>query len=73
MSVTVLEREPRPADSAFADQVLDAKMADIAGTGAQIVVVSNTGCHMQIIAGVRKAGLKVEVLHSMELLDRAYI
>lgn len=55
-----------------ADVILDAKMADVAATGAQIVAVSNTGCHMQIIAGVRKAGLPVEVLHVVELLDRSY-
>ncbi len=43
--------------SETADQVLDAKMADIKATGAEIVVASNTGCHMQLIAGVRRAGL----------------
>ncbi len=55
-----------------ADAVLDLKMADIAGTGAEIVVTTNTGCHMQLIAGVRRAGLKVEVRHVVELLDRSY-
>lgn len=55
-----------------ASQVLDAKMADVAGTQAATVVTSNTGCHMQLIAGVRKAGLQAEVVHVVELLDRSY-
>lgn len=55
-----------------ANQVLDAKLADVKGTGATVVVTSNTGCHMQLIYGVRKAGIKAEVLHLVELLDRAY-
>lgn len=63
--------------SETADQVLDAKMADIAATGAEIVVASNTGCHMQLLAGVRRAGLnangrKVRVMHVVELLDMSY-
>lgn len=55
-----------------ANQVLDAKMADVQNTGAEIVVTANTGCHMQLIYGVRKAGMKAEVVHLVELLDRAY-
>jgi len=55
-----------------ANQVLDAKLADIANTGAEIVITANTGCHMQMIYGVRKAGLQAEVVHLVELLDRSY-
>lgn len=55
-----------------ANQVLDAKLADVQQTGAEIVVTSNTGCHMQMIYGVRKAGLKASVVHLVELLDEAY-
>jgi glycolate oxidase iron-sulfur subunit len=55
-----------------ANQVLDAKLADVAGTGATLVVTTNTGCHMQMIYGVRKAGMHAEVVHLVELLDRAY-
>jgi glycolate oxidase iron-sulfur subunit len=63
--------------SETADQVLAVKMADIQATGAEVVVATNTGCHMQLIAGVRKAGLKangrdVRVLHVVELLDMSY-
>ncbi|HRW11348.1 MAG TPA: heterodisulfide reductase-related iron-sulfur binding cluster [Caldilineaceae bacterium] len=55
-----------------ANQVLDAKLADVQQTGADLVVTSNTGCHMQMIYGMRKAGSDAEVLHLVELLDRAY-
>lgn len=52
--------------------VLDTKMEDIAATGAELVVTSNTGCHMQLVAGVRRAGLKAHVMHIAEVLDLAY-
>jgi len=55
-----------------ADQVLDAKMADIAATGASVIVASNTGCHMQLVAGARRAGLDARVMHVVELLDMSY-
>jgi len=58
--------------AATANQVLDAKLADVRQTNATIVVISNTGCHMQMIYGVRKAGIDAEVIHLVELLDRAY-
>ncbi len=58
--------------NATASAVLDAKMIDIALTGAEIVVTSNTGCHMQLVAGVRRAGLNAKVLHVAELLDLSY-
>jgi glycolate oxidase iron-sulfur subunit len=57
---------------ATAGQVLDAKLADVAGTQADVIVTTNTGCHMQMIHGVQKAGLHAEVLHLVELLDRSY-
>lgn len=55
-----------------ANAVLDAKMADIAATHAELIVTSNTGCQMQLIAGVRRAGLKARVMHVVEVLDEAY-
>jgi D-lactate dehydrogenase (cytochrome) len=57
---------------ATATAVLDAKMEDIAATGANLVVTSNTGCHMQLVAGVRRAGLNAHVMHVAEVLDLAY-
>lgn len=55
-----------------ANAVLDDKMADIAATGADLIVTSNTGCHMQLIAGVRRIGLQAEVMHVVEVLDASY-
>jgi len=55
-----------------ADQVLDAKLADVAQTRATTVVTTNTGCHMQMIYGARKAKLQAEVVHLVELLDESY-
>jgi glycolate oxidase iron-sulfur subunit len=56
-----------------ADQILDAKMADVAASGADLIVTANTGCHMQYLYGVRRAGLRARVLHLAEVLDEAYL
>ncbi len=55
-----------------ADAILDAKMADVAGTRAEIIVTTNTGCQMQMLYGARRAGLNARVAHVVELLDEAY-
>jgi len=60
------------AEADTASQVLDAKMADIAATGAELIVTSNTGCHLQLMAGVRRAGLAAKVMHVVEVLDLSY-
>jgi glycolate oxidase iron-sulfur subunit len=53
-------------------QILDAKMNDVAETGAPIVVTANTGCMLQLRAGARRRGLALEVKHVMEVLNAAY-
>jgi glycolate oxidase iron-sulfur subunit len=55
-----------------ADAILDAKMQDIADTGADWIIASNIGCHMQLIAGARKAKLKMPVYHVVQVLDMSY-
>ena len=55
-----------------ANAILDTKMADIANTGAELIITSNTGCHMQLLAGVRRAGLKAKVMHAVEVIDLSY-
>ena len=57
---------------AAAGAILDMKMLDIAATSADTLVVTNTGCHMQLIAGVRKAKFSMRVVHLIELLDESY-
>jgi glycolate oxidase iron-sulfur subunit len=53
-------------------QILDWKIPEIAKTGARILVAPNPGCAMQIAYGARQHGLDLEVLHVVDLLDRAY-
>ncbi len=55
-----------------ADQVLDAKMADVMQTGANIIITANTGCYFQMLRGVRRWDLNLRVAHVVELLDEAY-
>jgi glycolate oxidase iron-sulfur subunit len=47
------------------------KAEAIAATGASLVASANTGCTMQIVAGLRELGVRIEVAHPVELLDRA--
>jgi glycolate oxidase iron-sulfur subunit len=54
----------------MAEPVLREKVAAIRASGAEIVVTGNPGCIMQIRGGLQ--GTNVEVLHPVELLDRAY-
>ena len=56
----------------IAAEVLDLKMADIAATGADLIVTSNTGCHLQLLAGARQKGLPTRVLHVAQVLDLSY-
>ena len=56
----------------LAGKVGDRKIAAVARSGAAIVATGNPGCLLQIRAGVARAGLKVEVVHPVELLADAY-
>jgi glycolate oxidase iron-sulfur subunit len=56
----------------MSDALLRRKMANIAATGAQAVATGNAGCMMQLKLGVRQYGPQVEILHVVDLLDRAY-
>lgn len=55
-----------------ANAILDNKMADIATTGADLIVATNTGCYFQLLYGVQRAGSKAHVVHLVELLDQSY-
>jgi Fe-S oxidoreductase len=55
----------------MAMKLLERKMKHIANTGAKTVVTGNPGCAMQIMLGAQKFGPQVEVLHPVEVLDRA--
>jgi glycolate dehydrogenase iron-sulfur subunit len=56
----------------MSERILDEKMAFIEATGAQMVVVANPGCHMQLFAGSARGRSPVSVRHLVELLDEAY-
>jgi glycolate oxidase iron-sulfur subunit len=48
------------------------KAEGIASTEASVVASANPGCTMQIAAGLGELGAPREVVHPVELLDRAY-
>ena len=56
----------------MADRLLRRKVRHVLATGAGAVVTANPGCILQIQQGLRAAGSHVEVLHLVEILDRAY-
>lgn len=55
-----------------ADALVRAKAQAVASTGARVVASANPGCTMQIAAGLRALGHEAEILHPVEILDRAY-
>jgi len=53
-----------------ADQLRANKISSLQRSRAEILITSNTGCALHLAAGVREAGMEVEVMHPMELLSR---
>ena len=53
-------------------RVLAEKLKHVRATGAEVLATGNPGCHMQLAAGARLAGLKLRVVHPVELLDESY-
>lgn len=56
----------------MATRLLNRKVAHVGKARPDIVATGNPGCILQIRHGLRKDGQTVEVLHPVELLDRAY-
>ena len=54
-------------------ELLAEKMKYAKGTGAQVIATANPGCLLQMRAGVEMHGTGQEVLHVVELLDRALL
>ncbi|NJK45051.1 MAG: (Fe-S)-binding protein [Pleurocapsa sp. SU_196_0] len=52
--------------------ILEGKMQRVRESGAQVLAVENPGCLMQLEAGTRQFGVNVEVLHTSQILERAY-
>lgn len=53
-------------------QLLHRKIEHVKRADPQVLVTANPGCQMQLEAGIRQAGLDIEVVHLVDLLDRAY-
>ena len=53
-------------------EVLGEKLKNIEQCGAKVLATGNAGCHMQIAAGARLAGMELQVCHPVELLDESY-
>lgn len=58
---------------AMARALLERKYENIRATGASIVVTGNPGCHAWIAQAAREHGDNIRVLHTMELLEAAFI
>ncbi len=58
--------------SEMSRQVLDQKMSDIRSTGCDLIATANPGCMLQLELGVRLENGDQEVIHVVEMLDRAY-
>jgi len=56
----------------MSQEVLEEKIGNIVKTGADVLVAPNPGCMIQLGYGVKKHGMNIEVIHLVELLDRAY-
>ena len=59
-------------EPALSSRVLAEKLARVRETGAEVLATGNPGCHMQLGAGARLAGLCLSVVHPVELLDESY-
>jgi glycolate oxidase iron-sulfur subunit len=51
-------------------QILDLKMEKIRKANIDVLATGNPGCMFQFRYGAKKSGLKLEVLHPVELLAR---
>lgn len=48
------------------------KMDNIAATGADVVVMGNIGCQLQIARKIKERGSSMKIMHTVDLLDNAY-
>jgi glycolate oxidase iron-sulfur subunit len=57
---------------AMSERILDAKLAEVAASGADTVVTANPGCMLQLERGLRDRGRPTSVKHLVHILDEAY-
>jgi len=53
-------------------RLMQEKAEGVRATGATIVASANPGCTIQLLAGLKGLGVDTEVVHPIQLLDRAY-
>ena len=56
----------------MADALLDRKMAHLVSIRPDVVASGNPGCLLQLRQGAARHGMAAEILHPIEVLDRAY-
>ncbi len=56
----------------MSDRLSRRKIENIISTGARIAITANAGCTLQLQREVRQAGLAIQVMHPMELMDLSY-
>ncbi len=56
----------------LSQQILDRKMGNFDRTGAEQLATGCPSCMMQLSSGVNKHGMPLQVVHTIQLLDRAY-
>ena len=56
----------------MADRLGTRKIKNIVATGADMVIMGNAGCSLQIQAALRDSGSEIRVVHPMEVLDLSY-
>ncbi len=54
----------------LSQRLLDCKIQRLRKEQATLLVTTNTGCALQLRSGIEAAGLKIEVLHPVEILAR---
>ncbi len=53
-------------------KILAAKLDDISTVQPEVIATANTGCMLQLRAGVSQRGMRADVRHVVELVDEAY-
>ena len=56
----------------LSQEILARKLDHLEKTGAEVVVSGNPGCMLQLVAGLKKRGVDMTVMHPVELLAMAY-
>jgi glycolate oxidase iron-sulfur subunit len=61
----------RIAHRGLSDRIGDAKAQEIIATGVGVVVTGCPGCRMQLADSLRRAGSKTEVVHTVQVIEKA--